>query len=55
MKKYKVRGIGTEFLQEVEIEADSKDAAEQEFQDMWENGELYAMNYELKINVEGGK
>ena len=55
MKTYKIKAIGTEFLQEVEIEADSKDAAEKEYQDMWENGELHAMDYELNITVKGGE
>jgi hypothetical protein len=52
MKKYKVRGVGTEFLQEVEIEAKSEELAKEEFRDMWENGELHAMDYELDIKIE---
>ena len=52
MKKYKVRGVGTEFLQEVEIEAKSEELAKEEFQNMWENGELHAMDYELEIKTE---
>ena len=55
MKKYKITAIGTEFLQEVEIEADSKEAAEKEYREMWENGELYAMDYELNMTVKGGE
>ena len=52
MKKYKVRAVGTEFLQETEIEAENEDAAEQEYRDMWENGELNTNDYELNIFIE---
>ena len=54
MKTYKVRAVGTEFLQETEIDAESEDAAKQEYRDMWENGELHANDYELKLIIEGG-
>ena len=55
MKTYKVRAVGTEFLQEVEIEADSEATAKQEYRDMWESGELNANDYELNIKVVGGE
>ena len=40
MKKYKVRAIGTEFLQEVEIAADSKDAAEKEYREVQRDNQI---------------
>jgi hypothetical protein len=51
-RKYKLRGVGTEYLQETEIEADSAEAAEEEYRQMWQNGELYAEDYELDIKTE---
>ena len=51
-RKYKVRAVGTEYLQETEIEADSAEDAEEEYRQMWQNGELYAEDYELDIKTE---
>jgi len=54
MKTYKVRATSLDFLQELEIEAESEEKAEQKYREIWEKGELITIDHDLDVTVEGG-
>ncbi|MEK6918677.1 MAG: hypothetical protein AABW73_01430 [Nanoarchaeota archaeon] len=47
MEKYKIKAIITEELPEREIEAESKEEAEEKYMQMFENGEINGEEYEV--------
>lgn len=52
--KYKVRATEMNFLQEIEIEADSDEEAKESYREKWENGQISSDDSDLEITVEGG-
>lgn len=52
MKKYQVRATSLDFLQEIEIEAESEEKAEQKYREIWQNGELITIDHDLEVTVE---
>ena len=52
MGKYKVQATGMEFLEEVEIEADSEYEAINIYQEKWNNGLIVSNNYELVVKTK---
>lgn len=55
MKKYKVSATGIEYLEKIDIEASSKEGAEEIYRRKWDNGLIQAMDYDLKVKVKGDK
>ena len=53
MKKYKILGTGTEFLEILEIEAKSEKEAKDIYLEKWECGTINSMNYEVEVVAEG--
>ena len=56
--KYTVSAFGTEQLDSVEIEANSKEEAAEKYQEMWEAGNILALDYEIDhftVTDENGK
>jgi hypothetical protein len=46
--KYIVSALGTEALQAIEIEANSQDEATDKYYEMWAEGGIQALDYEIE-------
>ena len=50
--KYKVRATERNFLEEIELEADSGEEAKKRYREKWEKGEVASDDCELEITME---
>jgi len=50
--KFKVSGKNIEYLNEVEIEADNEEQAEEKYYEMWEEGMILVGSSDLEVESE---
>jgi len=48
VKKFAVSALGTEALQTKEIEAENAEEATEKYREMWDNGDVLALDYEIE-------
>jgi hypothetical protein len=56
MKTFKIRAVETNYLKELEIEAESEDAAEEIYREKWREGNIESVDFDFNFELftEGG-
>ena len=53
MATYKIKAVETNYLKELEIEANSEEDAEEHYRHKWREGELEVVDFDFELFLKG--